>query len=261
MLSGRPLRRRSRWRRRLALALAEADLLLEQLPGHADVAADEDGERQLDGVEDLAVEGVDVARALFGEAQPVPDLLGGELDQVLVDDVADMLEVGGEGDDLHRPAAFRLAHVLLADLGQVQLDRLVQPVDDVVVLARPGRRDCDRPSRTPSACRAASARACRPCAGSRAPPQRSPAAACRAPSRPDSAASTARRRRCRSGRMRWTSCAAGPTSGRKRAASARLKAVWKFATARPGSGSSAVSSGSDEPDEGQHQQAADQPEA
>src|SRR5688500_18974091 len=80
-----------------AFAVAEADLLLEELAGHADVATDEDGERQLDGVENLAVEGVDVARALFREAQPVLDLLGGELDQVLVDDVADMFEVGGEG--------------------------------------------------------------------------------------------------------------------------------------------------------------------
>jgi len=66
----------------------------------------------------------------------VLDLFLGELDQVLVDDVADMLEVGGEGDDLHAAAAAGFAqHLLAAELHQVDLDRLVQLVDHVVALA------------------------------------------------------------------------------------------------------------------------------
>jgi len=35
-------------------------------------------------------------------------LLAGELHQILVDDVADMLEVGGEGDDVGGTPSFRL---------------------------------------------------------------------------------------------------------------------------------------------------------
>jgi hypothetical protein len=53
----------------------------------------------------------------------VLDLLLGELDQVLVDDVADMLEIGGEGDDLHAaPAAGLAQHLFAAELRQVDLD-------------------------------------------------------------------------------------------------------------------------------------------
>ena len=56
----------------------------------------------------------DLLRALAGELQLALDLLGGQLAQVLVDDVADMLEVGGEGDDLHGPAGPRARRGCLA---------------------------------------------------------------------------------------------------------------------------------------------------
>ena len=54
--------------------------------------------------------------------------------RVLVDDVADMLEVDGEGDDLHRPLSLALVETAAGEFGDVELDRLVKAVDAVVHL-------------------------------------------------------------------------------------------------------------------------------
>ena len=55
-----------------------------------------------------------------------------ELAQILVDDVADMLEIDGERHDLHGAAALALVERVARELGDVELDRLVEPVDDIV---------------------------------------------------------------------------------------------------------------------------------
>ena len=72
------------------------------------------------------------ASAFGREGVAVPDLLGRELHQVLVDDVADMLEIGGEGQDLDVALAVLLAELVARGLDEVELDRLVEPVDGVV---------------------------------------------------------------------------------------------------------------------------------
>src|SRR3546814_14954143 len=74
----------------------------------------------------------DFPEAVVGEVQPVLDLLGCQLHQALVNDVADMLEIRGEGHDVAAPAAVFLAERFAADFGEVQLDRLVPAVARVV---------------------------------------------------------------------------------------------------------------------------------
>ena len=112
MLSGVP--RRSRCEMAVggkALELAERDLLLEQLAGHADIARDENIEGELQVLHQPRVHVADLPKALGRELQLVTDLLVRQLHQVLVDDVADMLEVGGEGDDVDGAAAVLVASV------------------------------------------------------------------------------------------------------------------------------------------------------
>jgi hypothetical protein len=53
----------------------------------------------------MGVDLLEILASLGGKAGPGPDLLGRELHQVLVDNVADMLEVGRERDDVDRTPA------------------------------------------------------------------------------------------------------------------------------------------------------------
>ena len=75
----------------------------------------------------------DLRQAFLREGQPLLDLLGGDLAQALVEDVADVLEIDGEGKDVRAALGIGLAQaVLAADGGQVQLHRVVQLVERVV---------------------------------------------------------------------------------------------------------------------------------
>ena len=53
---------------------------------------------------------------------------------IFVDDVADMFEVDGEGDDLHRAPSFALVEAAPHQLGHVEFDGLVETVDEIVHL-------------------------------------------------------------------------------------------------------------------------------
>src|SRR6185437_8763904 len=88
-----------------ALGLAHRHLLLDEPARDLGVARDEDAERELEVIGDAAMEGLELGRALAREFELAPDLLRRQLHQVHLDDVADMLEIDGEGDDLHGAAA------------------------------------------------------------------------------------------------------------------------------------------------------------
>ena len=109
-------------------------------------------------LEKLRVHGVDLRQPLRREAELQPHALGDELGDVLVDDVADMLEVDREGLHLAEPARFRFAQALARDRGDVALQRLVQAVDDVVQAARLGDPVAVVAVEVRPACRRASAR-------------------------------------------------------------------------------------------------------
>src|SRR5260221_5424961 len=82
-----------------------ANLLFKKLARDLDVARDESAESELEVVQDTAMEGLQVGCTFRREFQLVLDLLGCEFHQILVDDIADMLKVDVEGDDLHRASA------------------------------------------------------------------------------------------------------------------------------------------------------------
>jgi hypothetical protein len=71
--------------------------------------------------------------------QVVPDLLVRHVDQDALDDVARVLHVDRELDDVGPAFAFPFVQRLAADLGQVQFDRRIKIVDHVVHLAQPFR--------------------------------------------------------------------------------------------------------------------------
>ena len=184
------------------------------------------------------------ASALGREGVAVLDLLGGELHQVLVDDVADMLEVGGEGQDLDVALAFLLAELGARGLDQVELDRLVELVDRVVGGLDRLHAPWDRSSRTRPSSGAACRRRGRRDSASRAGRRPAPRPACRARSGsrwrglPGSSACGLVGQQAAA--ERWPSAS---ISGRKTIAATTLNAVWKLtAQARRRAGRSATAS-------------------
>ena len=166
-----------------------------------------------------------------GEAQAVFLLLGGEPQQALVDDVADVLEVGGELDDLEHAGALLGRELALHQPRQVELDRLLVGVDLVLERPRGPGSAAGRRRRRSGSPRAASARPCRPAARTArvaafsASAGRSSSDGVEVVEARRVAASPAPGR----GWSRSSSRAARPVSGRKTTARPRLKRVWKWA--------------------------------
>lgn len=99
-----------------ALGIAHRRLVGEELAGEHDVARREDVERQRQRRGDAVVEIADLGQPLRREGIALADLLLGELAQVLVDDVADMLEIGDQGDDLEQAPALLLGELVAETL-------------------------------------------------------------------------------------------------------------------------------------------------
>ena len=85
--------------------IAESLLLGDEPAGGADVLEHQHGSRKLQMLQELPVHTGDVVQAVLRQAQVILDALGGELHQVLVDDVAHMLEIDGEGENVGRRLA------------------------------------------------------------------------------------------------------------------------------------------------------------
>ncbi len=102
--------------------IAQRGLLGQKLSRLVDVSGHEDAERDPKRIHGALVEGGQFLGALGRELEPALDLLGCKLAQILVDDVADMLEVDGEGDDLHRPLSLTLVETAAGELGDIELD-------------------------------------------------------------------------------------------------------------------------------------------
>ena len=132
-LSGRPSRSRSKCRSAASSsALRSSDFSGARAAGGFHVAAHEDAERGLQALADALVEGGQLGGAFGGELIIAFDFLRRQLAQVLVDDVADVLEIDGERHDLHGAMALALVEAVAGELGDVELDRFVERVDDVV---------------------------------------------------------------------------------------------------------------------------------
>ena len=114
------------------LHLAKLLLPRQKLGRGLQFLIDEHGQRKTHRLHQPGMHLLQLPKSFFGELQLLSDLLGGELHQVLVDDVADMLEIGGEGDDVDGPLAVLVVQLAARQPGQIELDRLMQGVDDIV---------------------------------------------------------------------------------------------------------------------------------
>ena len=120
----------------LVLEVAEVRLLLEQPLGVAHVAVEEHAHRQAQVGEQPLVQVDDLAHAGLGEAARLLHQLVLDVLQDALDDVADLLHVDRERDDVGPAAALLLRERLARDLRQVELDRRIELVDRVVELAQ-----------------------------------------------------------------------------------------------------------------------------
>src|SRR5271163_5000629 len=114
--------------RRFEFGFSQLRLFTQQLTGTLNIARHEDAEGGLKTLADALVESGQLRRAFWRELIASLDFLDGELAQILVDDVADMFEVDSEGHDLHGAAALALVETVARELGDVELDRVVQAV-------------------------------------------------------------------------------------------------------------------------------------
>jgi hypothetical protein len=94
------------------LAAAHVRLGEQKTPSQRHVAAGEDVEGEAHVVHHLTMETLQLGRAFGREGVALLDLLAGKFHQVFVDDVADVLEVGGEGQNLDVAAAVGLAPIV-----------------------------------------------------------------------------------------------------------------------------------------------------
>ena len=94
--------------------IAHRRLLGEELARQSQVARREDVQRQNQPRRDALVEVADLGQPFRREGIALADLLLGQFAQVLVDDVADMLEIRDQRDDLEQPAALLVARARCA---------------------------------------------------------------------------------------------------------------------------------------------------
>src|ERR1700739_1822092 len=112
--------------------VAQESLFCEQLAVFADIAGHKDPERNPQGIHRALVEGRKLFSAFLRELKPALDLLGRQFAQILVNDIADMLKVDGEGDYLHCPLSLTLVEAAAGEFSDIELDRLVQAIDTVL---------------------------------------------------------------------------------------------------------------------------------
>src|SRR5438093_596232 len=118
----------------LSLAHAHEGPLVEHLLREGLVVGREGGDRALEVLGHETVELEDLGPAGLREAARLVELLARQLHEVLVDDVADVLEVADEGDEADLLARELGAHRLAPEAGQEELDLALEEVDLVVAL-------------------------------------------------------------------------------------------------------------------------------
>ena len=177
-----------------ALQIAEQHLLRQELLRSGEVAGQEHRQAELQVGVQPRVQVADLGHARLGEAAALVDHLVLDVDDDPLDDVAHLLHVDGERDDVGPAPALLHLQRLPRDLRQVELGRRVQVVDGVVQCGGCRPPAHGRPTSAPASCRSASARRCRRCAAPRARRRRSPAPAYPARTDRDAGAWTGRPR-------------------------------------------------------------------
>src|SRR2546430_10183094 len=106
----------------IALAVPDDRTLVEDFLRQPAVVRGEGGDGPLEVLPDQSVELLDLRPARVGEPPSLVELLPGELHQVLVDDVTNVLEVADEGDQRDLLARQVRAHRLATEAGEEELD-------------------------------------------------------------------------------------------------------------------------------------------
>src|SRR5215813_399048 len=118
----------------VALALAHERALIQHLLRQGAVVRRKGGDRALEVLGHHPVELLDLGPAGVRESAGLVELLAPELHQVLVDDVADVLEIADHRDEPDLLAGKVRPHRVAAQARQEQLDLALQKVDLVVAL-------------------------------------------------------------------------------------------------------------------------------
>src|SRR5438093_10225808 len=116
----------------IPLAVPDHGALVEDFLRQAAVVGGEGGDGPLEVLSDQSVELLDLRPARVGEPPSLIELLPAELHQVLVDDVADVLEVADERNQRDLLAREVRAHRLAPEPGEEELDLPLEEVDLVV---------------------------------------------------------------------------------------------------------------------------------
>ena len=117
---------------KLALALADGRALVEHVLGEGSVVGGKARNGALEVLRDHAVEFQQLRLACLGEAPALVELLAGQLHEVLVHDVADVLEVADEGDERDLLPGEIGGHGLLPEAGEEELDLPLEVVELVI---------------------------------------------------------------------------------------------------------------------------------
>src|ERR1700730_1172425 len=107
-------------------------LFFDQRASNSHVLINKKTKGKLQVFNNALVKHCEFSRAVLRELVLVLDLLAGQLHQILVDDVSDMLEIDGEGDYLHGASPIPIVKAFAGYFGDVEFYRLVQSIDDVV---------------------------------------------------------------------------------------------------------------------------------
>ena len=114
------------------LGASQLGLLFNQRAGNLNILVEENAECQLQIFNYALVEGFEFIRPLFGEFIFVLDLLRGELHQILVDDVPNMLNVDGKRNDFCGALTVSIVETFTSYFCYVELYRFVQAIDYIV---------------------------------------------------------------------------------------------------------------------------------
>src|SRR6202047_4258543 len=111
------------------LNIAQKSFFREKLASLIDLACNEDTERDAQGVHRSLVKCRQFVCTFRRKLESALDLFHRQFAQVLVDDIAHVLKIDGEGNDLHRPPSLAFIETSARKFGHIKLDRLVETVD------------------------------------------------------------------------------------------------------------------------------------
>ena len=120
----------------LALEIAKANFLLKQPLGVTHVAVEKHAHAKPQIIDQPCVQFADLRHACVGKMPSLLDLLVFDVLDHALDNVADLLHVDGEADDIRPAPAFFFAERLARDFRQVVLDRGIEIVDGVIKFAQ-----------------------------------------------------------------------------------------------------------------------------